>query len=219
MQLKNVRSPVASRALAPLEQGVATVRIGPIIAVPDVLRSLGQDPADVLGEIAIDLRLFDDPDNLISYAARARILGHCAARTGCRHFGLLIGERGGLQGFGLVGLLAKYSTDVRTALQRLVRFLHLHVRGAGAALSVAGTLATLRYDIHQPVEAVDQLGDAAVATMFNILRGLCGVDWRPSEIRLAHRAPPEQAAYRRYFRVLPTFDAAEYAVVFDASLA
>ena len=202
MQNKNARLPIANHTIPPVEPELATVRIGPICAVPDVLRSLGQDPSVVLGEIGIDPSLFDDPDNLISYAARARILGHCAAKTGCRHFGLLIGERGGLQGFGIVGLLAKYSTDVGTALQRLVGFLHLHVRGAGVALSVAGDLATLRYDILQPnVEAVDQLGDGAVATMFNVLRSLCGSDWRPIEIRLAHRAPPDLQALPQVLRL------------------
>jgi AraC-like DNA-binding protein len=218
MQNKSARSPVANRRIPPVEQELATVRIGPICAVPDVLRSLGQDPEVVLGEIGIDPRLFDDPDNLISYAARARILGHCAAKTGCRHFGLLIGGLGGLQGFGVVGLLARYSTDVATALQRLVRFLHLHTRGSGVALSVAGELATLRYDIRQSnVEAIEQLGEGAVAAMFNVLRSLCGSDWRPIEIRLAHRAPDDLQPYRKYFGVPPIFDAAEYAVVFDAS--
>ena len=201
MQNKSARLPIANRTIAPVEQELATVRIGPICAVPDVLRSLGQDPEVVLGEIGIDPRLFDDPDNLISYAARARILGHCAAKTGCRHFGLLIGERGGLQGFGVVGLLARYSTDVATALQRLVRFLHLHTRGSGVALSVAGELATLRYDIRQPnVEAVEQLGEAAVATMFNVLRSLCGSDWRPIEIRLRPPGAARPAALPQVLR-------------------
>lgn len=193
------------------------MRVGPTCAVPDVLRSLGQNPAAVLGEIGVDPRLFDNPDNLISYATRARILGHCAAKTRCRHFGLLVGERGGLQGFGIVGLLAKYSTDVGIALKRLIQFFHLHVSGAGIAISVAGDLATFRYDIFQPnLKAVDQLGDGAVATMFNVLRSLCGGDWRAIEIRLAHRAPTDQQPYRRYFGVSPTFEATEYAVVFDA---
>jgi len=94
----------------------------------------------------------------------------------------------------------------------------LHTRGSGVALSVAGELATLRYDIHQPsVEAVEQLGEAAVATMFKVLRSLCGSEWWPVELRFAHRAPPDLRPYRRYFGVSPTFDAAEYAVVFDAS--
>ena len=218
MRNKKPGVPMGSPAIRPAAPELATVRIGPICAVPDVLVSLGHDPAEVLGEIGIDPRMFDDPDNLISYTARGRILGHCAARTECRHFGLLIGERGGLKGFGVAGLLARYSTDVRTALQRLVGFLHLHVRGAVAALSVQNDLATLRYEILQPnTEAVDQLGEGAVATMFRILQGLCGGDWRPTEIRLAHRAPPDLKPYRRCFGMKPTFDAAEYAVEFKAS--
>jgi AraC-like DNA-binding protein len=217
MHNKSTRIPIRSRTIVPAGEEPATVRIGPIRAVPDILRSLGQDPAVVLGEIGIDPSLFDDPDNLISFAARGRILSHCAAKSGCRHFGLLVGERSGLQGFGIVGLLAKYSTDVGTALQRLVGFLHLHVRGARAALSVEGDRATLRYDILlTDVEGVDQLGDGAVATMFKILRGLCGTDWRPVDIRIAHPTPSDLKPYRRYFGVAPTFDAAEYAVVFEA---
>ena len=210
------RLPVAKDA--PIEQKPATVRIGPICSVPDVLRNLGQDPAAVLGEVGLDLRLFDDPDNLISFEARARLLSHCAAKTGCQHFGLLIGERGGLQGFGLVGLLARYSADVRTALQRLGGFFHLHGSGSSITLSVVGSRATLRYDFLQPNnESMEQLGAGAVASMHKALQGLCGNDWGPIEIRLAHRAPPDLQPYRRYFRVAPIFDGAEYSIVFDAS--
>lgn len=206
-----------ARSRSPRSQRLATVRIGPILAVPEILRSLGQDPAAVLGEIGIDPALFDDPENVISYAARGRLLGHCAARTGCQHFGLLVGERGRLPGFGVVGLLAKHSTSVGVALQRLVRHLHLHVRGAVAGLSVDGELATLRYEILAQVEAIEHLGDGAVAVMFNILRSLCGPDWKPVEVRLAHRTPVDLRPYRRLFGVRPTFDAGEYGVVFDAA--
>jgi len=107
-----------------------TLRIGATMGVPDVLRSLGRDPAAVLAEVGIGLDLFDNPNNLISFAARGQMLAHCANRTRCPHFGLLVGERGGLSSFGLVGLLAKYSPNVGEALYRLVRFMHLHVRGA-----------------------------------------------------------------------------------------
>ena len=87
------------------------------------------------------------------------------------------------------------------------------------ALSVAGDLATLRYDILQPdVEAVDQLGEGAVATMFKKSCRVCVVaTGRPIEVRFAHRAPPDLQPYRSYFGMAPTFDAAEYAVVFKAS--
>ena len=44
----------------------AAVRIGTLMALPAVLRSLGANPVEVLAEAGYDLTLFDDPDNRIS---------------------------------------------------------------------------------------------------------------------------------------------------------
>ena len=185
--------------------------------MPDVLRRLGTDPAKVLGEAGVDLELFDDPDNLISYAARSRLLSHCVATTGCRHFGLLLCQHGGLRSLGLVGLLVKYSPDVGTALRSLVRHFHLHARGAALDLTVDRDRATFSFGVHQPqVEATDQIGDGAVTTMFNVVRGLCGPDWTPVEARFAHRRPDDVGPYRRFFQAPLRFDAEHYALVFAA---
>jgi AraC-like DNA-binding protein len=195
----------------------ATVRIGATLALPAVLRSLGADPAEVLAEAGFDLSLFDDPDNQVSYASRNRLMRHCADRTRCPHFGLLVGQLGGLQSLGLVGLLVKHSPDVGTALRRLVRHAHLHVRGAVTTLALDGDLAILGYEIYQPrAEATDQAGDGAVALMSNIVRALCGPEWKPVEVRLAHRKPKDVGPYRRCFRAPLRFDAEQNALVFSA---
>lgn len=195
----------------------ATLRIGATLALPEVLRSLGEDPAEVLAEAGVDRALFDDPDNRISFSARSRLVSHCVARTGCRHLGLLVGQRNGLHSLGLLGLLVKYSPDVGAALRSLVRHAHLQVRGATVALTVDGDLAVLTYAIYQPaVEAVDQVGDGAVATFFNVLRELCGPDWAPVEVCFAHRKPDDLAPYRRFFQAPLRFDAEQYGVVFPA---
>jgi len=193
----------------------ATVRIGGSAAIPAVLESLGADPAEVLADAGFDLALFDDPDNLISFAARSRLVSRCVARTGCRHFGLLVGQQGGLHSLGLVGLLVKYSPDVKTALQSLVRYLHLQVRGASTFLHVDNRTATLGYDIYQPrVEATDQIGAGAVAMLFNIMRSLCGPDWKPVEVLFAQRKPEDAGPFRRFFRAPLIFDTEKNALVF-----
>jgi AraC-like DNA-binding protein len=197
--------------------GEATLRIGATIALPSVLRALGADPAALLAEAGFDPALFDDPDNLVSLAARGRLLNHCVARTGCQHLGLLIGQQGGLQSLGLTGLLVKYSPDVGTALRSLERYLHLHVRGASTTLAVVGHTAMLSYEIHEPmIEATEQVGDGAVALLFNIMRSLCGAEWKPTEVRLVHRKPGDVAPFRRFFGMTPHFDAEEYALTFSA---
>ena len=185
------------------------------MALPAVLRSLGADPAQVVAEAGLDLALFNDPDNLISYAARGRLVSHCVARTGCQHFGLLLGQQGDLHSLGLVGLLVKYSPDVETALRSLVRYTFLHVRGAATSLAVDGDMVMLSYEVHQPLaEVTDQVGDGAVALLFNIMRSLCGADWKPAEVWFAHRKPSDGAPFRRFFQAPLRFDAEENALIF-----
>jgi len=194
------------------------LRIGATMALPAVLRSLGADPAQVVTEAGLDMALFDNPDNPISYAARGRLVSHCVARTGCQHFGLLLGQQGGLNSLGLMGLLVKYSPDVGTALRSLVRYTFLHVRGAATTLAVDDNMAMLGYEVHQlRVEATDQVGDGAVALLFNILRALCGPDWKPTEVRFAHRKPNDVGPFRRFFHAPLRFNSEENALVFSAS--
>ena len=188
------RHPVEmSQPVTRRRQELATVRVSGFAGLPAVLRSLGVDPAEMLAEVGIEPSLFDDPDNLMGYAARGRLIRHCVARTGCPHLGLLVGQQGQLRDLGLVGLLAKYSPDVGAALHCLVRHFHLHARGATVSLAVKGDMATLAYDIHLPhTEATDQVGDGAAAMLFNIMRTLCGAEWTPAEVVLAHRRPADE---------------------------
>jgi AraC-like DNA-binding protein len=194
------------------------LRIGSTIGVPEVLRDLGADPSEVLAEIGIDLSLFDDPNNLISFVARGHMIAHCSERTACPHFGLLVGQRSGLSSFGLMGLLAKYSTDVGAALRSLERFMHLHTRGARISVTSDSGMATLAYQIyHARTPGSDQVGEGAVAVAFNTMRDLCGADWKPIEVRFANRKPANIQPYRHFFQASLRFDTDQYAVLFSAS--
>jgi len=202
------------------QQGSANpmLRIGATMGVPEVLRSLGSDPAAVLAEVGIDMELFDNPSNLISYAARGQMLAHCAQRTACPHFGLLAGQQASLAAFGIVGLLAKCSRNAGEALRRLVRYMHLHVRGATTTLTLDSDLAVLDYQIYQPrVPGNSQVGDGAVAVAFNIVRELCGSDWEPIEVRFAHRKPEDVTPFKQCFRAPLRYDTEHYAVVFSST--
>jgi AraC-like DNA-binding protein len=196
----------------------ATVSVSGPAALPAVLRTLGSDPAAVLAEAGLDPTLFDDPENLIKLAALGRLVKLCVARTGCMHFGLLVGQQGGLHSLGLVGLLARLSPDVGTALHRLADCMHLHHGGTVTAVAVDGDAATLSYDIDQRYEdASDQIGDGALATLFNILRALCGPGWHAIEIRFAHRAPDDVHPFRAFFAADLRFDTGQNAIVFPGA--
>jgi hypothetical protein len=124
-------------------------RVGGVLEIPAVLRSLGADPVKVFADARVDLALFNDPDNMISFAARDRLVRQCVCATGCAHFGLRVGQRNGLDHLGLVGLLVKYSADVGTALRSLVHHFHLRARGAVVTLAQDRDMASLGYEIYQ----------------------------------------------------------------------
>lgn len=195
-----------------------TLRVGPIQGVPEVLHDLGVDPAEVLASAGVDPSLFEDSENLIGFATMGRLFRLCVARTGCQHFGLLLTREAALSSLGLVGFLAQHAPTVGAALRDLVEHLRLHDRGAVPILSVQGDVASLAYVIYQPgVEAAEQICDGAMAVGFNIMRGLRGPGWRPSEVHLSHRRPSDPGPFLRFFQAPVRFDADQSALVFPAS--
>ena len=194
----------------------ALLRVGGAAAILAVLDDFGIDSDEVLVDAGIDPRLCGDPDNLITYATRDRLFQLCVARSNCQHFGLLVGQRMNLSALGLVGLLTKTSSNVGAALRSLIEFLEVHSQGAMMTLRIDDDLALLTYDTFQPgLVSTDQTGDGAVAMMLNVMRSLCGKDFRPVEASFAHRRPANIEPYRKCFKVPLYFDAEHYALVFS----
>jgi AraC-like DNA-binding protein len=209
------RAPIRSLPIVP----EGHLRIGGPLAIPEVLLRLGVDPGEVLARVGLDAQIFSDPENPVPCVALGRLMSACVARTGCRHFGLLVGERGGTASLGVVGLLIREAPDVGTALRQAALYLHLHDRGAVVVLSAQNGVARIAYAIYAPgVEGSEQIGEGAIAISCNVLRSLCGADWSPTEVLLAGRRPADARPYRRFFRAPVRFDAEQNALVFPAAV-
>ena len=75
----------------------------------------------------------------------------------------------------------------------------------------------LGYETLAPnLEGAAQVNDAAMAFAFNLMKGLCGSDWLPSEVRLRRLRPKEVEAYRRFFKAPVVFGAEQTALIFPA---
>jgi AraC-like DNA-binding protein len=204
--------------MAGWSSGGGLVRVGTLLPMLEILRDLGVDPGSLLAAEGVDPTVFNDPDNQIALTLHNHLVARAVVLTDCPHIGLLVGQRDSLNSIGLAGLLVRYSPDVESALRSFVRYLHTHVRGAKSELTLDGDVATLGWEIYQPgVEAVDQVGDGALAVMFNILRELCGPDWKPIEVRFAHREPVQLQPFRMFFRTTLRFDSEDYSLRFASS--
>ncbi len=198
----------------PVPEGWA--RRGPICAIPAVLAELGLDPRAILDELGVPHAFFDDPELPLRYADGARLLRACVERTGCDHFGLLVGRRCGLNQLGMVGRTAALSADVEAALQTLIRYLPLFDRGAVISLRAHGAEAAFSYGTFSGgMEGADQLCDVALTVALNTLKSLCGPGFRPKLVTFPHKAGRSARAYGAHFGADLRFDAEEAAIVFE----
>jgi AraC-like DNA-binding protein len=191
------------------------VRMGPLITIPDVLKSFGVEADGILESVGVPPDIFADPDNTLPYPVACRLIFLATQATGRDDVGLLMCEHVGASGLGLVGFLLKQAPDVCTALNDLVRYLHHHDRGAVPFLTLVDGEARLGSSILEPhVPATEQVYDCALAIGLNIMRGFCGAHWAPTEVTLSRHRPVNPARYERFFGSPVRFDAEQSALVF-----
>lgn len=191
-------------------------RIGPLLALCDVVRELGHQPAAVLEGTGFEPGFFTDPDMPMLYEAGARVLTRCATATQCEHFGLLLGERAGAEVMGLPGLLLMSAQDPGTGLRDLVDTMDLHDRGAVLKLEVDRDVALFGYTIVADVSSSDQINDISLCVACNLMRGFFGAGWSPTEVMLPRPAPADPWPWRRFYRAPIRFGAAQCCITFPA---
>ena len=210
MRARGAKSPVRA-----IESEAADVRVAVLTPIPQLLREMECDPVRVLASVGLDLPSFDDPDRRLSFVKAGTLLQACATASGTPHFGLLVGERFDLSMLGVLGQLLRSTDNLRTALQQLVRHLHLNDRGAvGYMVDLNRDGLALGYAVYRSdTPGIEQVYNLSIAIAVGIVRSLCGPNWRPTLVSFSHHAPSNLVPYKRHFRSPLRFDAAHSEVI------
>jgi len=221
MPRRSTPTSLQSRAISrqPSAAAAGEVRIGPVAAIPVVLKELGVKPGTPFARAGVALSTFADPENRIAFESLGRLFSECSKASGCDHFGLLVGERFALSGLGAIGYLMRNSSTVGEALRALLLHLNLHDRGAVPILiNLDPSHVLLGYSIYRhgtPGSA--HLYDAAIAIGYRALKEICGATWKPLRVQFSHMRPDDPRPYRRVFGSNVRFDAEVSGIVFQAS--
>jgi len=203
------------------ERGVVVegaIRVGPLMALPQVLDELGAQTDGLLAEEGWQRVDFENPESVIPIQVVGRMLRRGKEATGCDHLGVLIGRRLSLSSLGALGFLMQSSPTVAEALQALGRHLHVHDRAAVVTLDAGGAWCRLGYLITMAdVEMLDQLYDVAALAGVHIMQALCGPGWRAQEVCLPFKPPRNAAPLRQALGAPLRFGTQRMELVFPAS--
>ena len=193
------------------------MRVGPLMNLAALLRDLGCDADAVFANAGFSPAQLAEPDAEIPFVRASRIIEDCVTTTDCEHLGLLLGMRATPSSLGVAGYMVLAAPDAGSALLALVRNLDLHDRGAALSLTTKSSFTYFGYSIYLPgVRAVGAIYDISMTVACKIMRALCGENWSPHEVQLAHEAPRDTLPYRRFFRAPLRFGAHQSALVFES---
>lgn len=194
----------------------ATTRVGPLVNLASLVRSLGCDPEPLFRKFGFDPEEFQDPDSRMPYLPLSRLLAECAQATGCYQLGFLLGQQAEPSHLGLAGFLMRAAPKVDQALRVLVDNLDLHDEAGSVLLDIGPDYTSLGHVIELPgVSATEQIYDLSAVMIYKIMRAFCGADWVAASVKLARREPRDCKPYQRYFRTSLFFNSTESSITFN----
>ncbi|MEY9179415.1 AraC-like DNA-binding protein [Bradyrhizobium sp. USDA 326] len=193
------------------------IRSSSLTYYPEVARSVGLDPRQMMRKARLPPACLDKPDTPIAVAGLRRLLESSAEASGAEDFGLRLAERGGLTNFGTVGLIVREQATVGEAIDAFSRFIHIH--HDGMRLDVARGKQAVTITMHlrgRKPSASRQSIDVALGSVHRIIQSLFGHDWRPQEVHLHYPPPHDRKRYREFFGCRVIFNAKDDAIVLSA---
>lgn len=194
----------------------ATSRVGPLVNLPALIRSVSYDPDPIFSEFGFNSSEFESPDHRIPYVRASQLLAGCAEITGCDQLGFLLGQRADPSHLGIAGFLMRAAPNVETALQTLVKNLDLHDEGGSVYLNIGDEYTTLGFSVHLPgVVATAHIYDLSLCVMYKIMQAVCGNDWVASTVMFKRKEPKDSSAYHHFFHSALFFNSSECSITFN----
>lgn len=192
-----------------------TLRIGPAVCLPGIVREFGHDPAPAFAAAGLDEALFSNPENRVPIIKLGKLASEIARLIGRPDLGLLVARAQGPSSLGSVLTLAEEGPDVRTALLNISRLLKHHNELALLSLSETEVDAMLAYELREPeFEGADIFIGTALGNALRVMRRFCGEAWSPAEVRLSMMKPIDAAPYEAFFGAPVRFESPMDALLF-----
>jgi AraC-like DNA-binding protein len=182
------------------------------------LRVLGLDVDALVDAAGLSVEGMRDPETRIDVEQGLRLIRGAIEASGDENIGLRLSQLYEPGAFGVLDHLARSARTLREAIDVLCRYERIHQNGMETSLRMEAGSAIIDHRMLHSYPVPRQLSENTIANLLVIGRTLTGIDLTPSEVRLAHPAPPDVTEHSRFFRCPIRWRAPSDALVLPAEM-
>jgi AraC-like DNA-binding protein len=176
------------------------VRSAALTHFAEVARECGLDARALVAEVGLPARCLEDPELKVSTRSIGTLLELAARRGNEPAFGLRMAESRRLSNLGPLAMLVRDEPTLRSTLEALVRYIHVHNEAMAVSVEQVSNLVVIRTElVAEAGQSVRQATEIVVAVTFRLLRTFMGAAWHPRLVCFSHRPPPSLTVHRRVF--------------------
>ncbi|MDX1802815.1 MAG: AraC family transcriptional regulator [Alcanivorax sp.] len=175
------------------------------------VRRKGEDPLPLLARHHIPPEEQRDDRDFLVFKHLTALLEDTAKALGDPAFGMSLAEYQGMDILGPISVIARSSVTVGDAINNIARYLHLHCPALGLTTSLANFRGQA---VMQFVFLIDEEGagyriqshELSLANAMQVMKLLCGEDFRPLSVHFRHKRSAETAVYTQIFACEACFE-------------
>ena len=177
------------------------IRASALQGFPELVRSLGGDPDQLLATSGISPPLVGDTEAYITFRAVADALERAASTLERPDFGLQLSNHQGLEILGPVALIARNSGTVGEGIQGIAKYLHVYSPAIGITVEPlrAGEARFTYLILANRVPAHAQAVELSLGVALQTCRLLIGAHFRPLRVAIPHAPLSDPSTYRDTF--------------------
>jgi AraC-like DNA-binding protein len=181
----------------------------------EYLKSCGHDPAPLYRKAGINSDLLSKPDARIKVASVDRLWHLVNERLDDPCFGIKMTEHWHPSRMGSLGYAWLVSTTLRTALDRLVRYIHVVTEAVELKTTNTPRGLTITLRIDDSVNKLPQQEDAPMAIIMHMCRYNFGEGLTAVNVSLAHDEPACSKVITDYFKSPVTYNTELSSITFS----
>ena len=189
----------------------ALLRSASLTGFAELAAEFGLDARALVAEVELPPRCLRDAELKVPASKVGRLLELAAKRAREPAFGLRMAESRRLSNLGPLALLLRDEPTLHSALEAVVRYIHVHNEALALEIEPSSNLVVIRQHLlGVGGQSLRQASELALGVMFRVIAVFMGAAWRPRLVCFTHGRPASLDVHRRIFG-----DAVEFGHEFD----